>query len=153
MLDPVIDAEGITYERHAITQWLENHTTDPTTRVVLVNHTLIPNVAIRSQVDDYVREHGVPQDWREYAHTIGDADVLVKLARLGIVTRESVSAVTKVYESKRARWAQLSKAFARAELRARQLEQRTAEQWKDLRETSNKLKFMREQVIPPESVE
>ena len=43
MSDPVTAADGFTYERAAITDWLEQKDTSPITGAVLANKTLAPN--------------------------------------------------------------------------------------------------------------
>lgn len=57
MQDPVICADGITYERAEITKWLEKHSTSPKTKDVLPNKTLIPNLALKAAIDKMKREH------------------------------------------------------------------------------------------------
>ena len=43
-------ADGHTYERSAIEQWLETHNTSPTTGLELDNKQLIPNHSLRSLI-------------------------------------------------------------------------------------------------------
>ena len=50
MADPVIAADGHTYERHAITQWLQQHDTSPVTGSPLCHSRLVPNVVVRSAI-------------------------------------------------------------------------------------------------------
>lgn len=50
MKDPVICADGITYERREISRWLQKHDTSPKTNLVLANKILIPNYAIKSAI-------------------------------------------------------------------------------------------------------
>ena len=45
--DPVIAADGFTYERAAITDWLEHKDTSPITGAALANTTLTPNRAVK----------------------------------------------------------------------------------------------------------
>ena len=47
MSDPVMAADGFTYERAAITDWLEQKETSPITGAVLANTTLTPNRAVK----------------------------------------------------------------------------------------------------------
>ena len=49
--DPVIAADGHTYERSGIAEWLTNHTTSPVTRAVLKNQELTPNHQLKSQIE------------------------------------------------------------------------------------------------------
>ncbi len=51
--DPVIAADGNTYERNAIAHWLEAHDTSPMTGAILANTTLIPNLALRSLIGSH----------------------------------------------------------------------------------------------------
>ena len=54
MVDPVIAADGHTYERAAIQQWLQTRSTSPVTLLPLPHTRLVPNVlaktAIQSQL-------------------------------------------------------------------------------------------------------
>ena len=50
MIDPVIAADGRSYEREAITEWLKNHNTSPCTNLVLVHKFLTPNLQLRSLI-------------------------------------------------------------------------------------------------------
>jgi hypothetical protein len=43
MVDPVVAADGYTYERKAIEKWLEAHDVSPTTNEILKNKILRPN--------------------------------------------------------------------------------------------------------------
>ena len=43
MEDPVMTADGHTYERAAIEQWLASHNTSPLTGLPLSTHELVPN--------------------------------------------------------------------------------------------------------------
>ena len=47
MSDPVTAADGFTYERAAITDWLEQKDTSPVTGAVLANKTLVPNSTVK----------------------------------------------------------------------------------------------------------
>jgi len=53
MSDPVVAADGQTYERAAITQWLKNHNTSPLTGALLSSKVLIPNWAIKQMIEAY----------------------------------------------------------------------------------------------------
>lgn len=53
MVDPVICADGHTYERTAIAAWLETHTTSPKTNLELEAPHLIPNIALRNAIAFY----------------------------------------------------------------------------------------------------
>jgi hypothetical protein len=51
MTDPVIDREGNTYERDAITEWIKLHGTSPITRNYLSTYDLAPNRALREAIE------------------------------------------------------------------------------------------------------
>ena len=53
MKDPVITADGHSYEREAIEDWLSNHKTSPNTNETLNHIWLIPNHALRSLIESY----------------------------------------------------------------------------------------------------
>ena len=46
-------ADGFTYERSAIEQWLENHNTSPKTGIELESKQLVPNYSLRSLIQDF----------------------------------------------------------------------------------------------------
>jgi len=50
--DPVVCQDGQTYERSAIERWLVSHQTSPMTNAVLPNTALVPNLALRHQIED-----------------------------------------------------------------------------------------------------
>src|SRR3989338_4236806 len=51
MSDPVIDPEGHTYERAAISEWLSKNETSPMTRAVLRISDLVPNRALKCAIE------------------------------------------------------------------------------------------------------
>ncbi|KAJ9518802.1 hypothetical protein QJQ45_026087 [Haematococcus lacustris] len=61
MREPTQASSGVTYERHAIFQWLHIHRVDPVTHVPLKRHRLTPNLNLRHLIDDWaakcVAEH------------------------------------------------------------------------------------------------
>jgi len=50
MEEPVIAADGHTYERSAMKHWLQQHDTSPVTHLPLPHKRLVPNVVIRSAI-------------------------------------------------------------------------------------------------------
>ena len=65
MRDPVMAADGHTYERRAITDWFAHHDTSPITNLALDNTNLIPNHLARSLAQrfrDECRAEGVDPD-------------------------------------------------------------------------------------------
>ena len=55
MVDPVVTALGMTYERRAIEKWLEAHTTDPLTGALLPSLALLPNAGMRGMIESVGR--------------------------------------------------------------------------------------------------
>ncbi|RZK79888.1 MAG: hypothetical protein EOO85_02445 [Pedobacter sp.] len=51
MKDPVVDPEGNTYDREAITEWLQKNSTSPISRNPLKPEDLIPNRALKETMD------------------------------------------------------------------------------------------------------
>ncbi|KAL1528195.1 hypothetical protein AB1Y20_009554 [Prymnesium parvum] len=56
MTDPVSTADGFSYEREAITKWLHDHRTSPLTGAQLEHTELIPNLALRSTIQELVAQ-------------------------------------------------------------------------------------------------
>jgi hypothetical protein len=56
MKDPCIGPDGYTYERTAIEQWLAHNTISPMTRQVMSNNNIIPNIALRHTIEDFLME-------------------------------------------------------------------------------------------------
>lgn len=54
MVDPVICKDGHTYERDAITNWLQVNSTSPMTRQALYDTQVTPNIALRNIIRDYL---------------------------------------------------------------------------------------------------
>ena len=54
MRDPVVDNEGISYERSAITQWLKKSNTSPISRKNLKNSDLSANLALKSLIEEWI---------------------------------------------------------------------------------------------------
>eukprot|EP01121_Diplochlamys_sp_Union-15-3_P017136 TRINITY_DN5973_c0_g1_i1.p1 TRINITY_DN5973_c0_g1~~TRINITY_DN5973_c0_g1_i1.p1 ORF type:complete len:193 (+),score=29.58 TRINITY_DN5973_c0_g1_i1:84-581(+) len=55
MKDPVIAADGFSYERMAIEDWLKKSNTSPMTNLPLENKNLIPNLALRKIIQEKVK--------------------------------------------------------------------------------------------------
>jgi hypothetical protein len=53
MEDPVIAADGHSYERSAITDWLRNNSTSPKTNMKLESKSLTPNHTLKSLIGDF----------------------------------------------------------------------------------------------------
>jgi len=50
LVEPVIAADGYTYERAAVQLWLQNHETSSVTSAKLAHTRLVPNVIIKSAI-------------------------------------------------------------------------------------------------------
>ena len=53
MQDPYIAADGYTYERPIIEQWLRGHDTSPMTNLKLDHKNVIPNYSVRSAIQEW----------------------------------------------------------------------------------------------------
>ena len=58
MDDPVVAADGHTYNRADIEKWLKEHDTSPLNHEPLEHKILIPNMGIRRQINAWREEHG-----------------------------------------------------------------------------------------------
>jgi len=54
--DPVICMDGHTYDRHCIEEWFLDHNTSPMTNLELCNKMLVPNLALRQELDALSRQ-------------------------------------------------------------------------------------------------
>ena len=52
MRDPVVCADGMTYERAYIESWLLAHDTSPLTNQPLAHKLLVPNIALKQAIDE-----------------------------------------------------------------------------------------------------
>eukprot|EP01040_Poterioochromonas_malhamensis_P005344 gene5344-5731_t len=57
MVDPVIDPNGISYEREAIMKWIELQQTSPFTRDSCLSTQLVPNRALKELIETFKRNH------------------------------------------------------------------------------------------------
>ena len=57
---PVTTVDGMTYERYAIETWLQANNTSPLTGEPLPVKLLVPNTALRSQIQRYREKHASP---------------------------------------------------------------------------------------------
>lgn len=53
MVDPVVAADGRTYERSAMQSWLQRHLVSPVTGDPLLHPRLVPNVAARAALANF----------------------------------------------------------------------------------------------------
>jgi serine/threonine protein kinase len=56
MHDPVICADGKSYERAAIEAWLQTHDSSPSTNLPLENKQLTPNIALRATIGKFLSD-------------------------------------------------------------------------------------------------
>ncbi|KAK9808844.1 hypothetical protein WJX72_004792 [[Myrmecia] bisecta] len=61
MTDPVIAADGHTYERAAVEAWFSRHDTGPMTNEVVAHKLLTPNIAMRRLIATYRAQQGAGQ--------------------------------------------------------------------------------------------
>lgn len=54
MFDPVLDSDGNTYERGALLEWLKENRTSPISRQPLNGRMVIPNIALRGAIHDFM---------------------------------------------------------------------------------------------------
>ena len=54
MSEPVIAADGYTYERAALQQWLQHSRVSPATGDMMQHTSFLPNTAIKSTIQSYV---------------------------------------------------------------------------------------------------
>eukprot|EP00961_Rhodomonas_salina_P062742 842350-Rhodomonas_salina.1 len=59
MRDPVMAADGLTYEREKIESWLELHDTSPATGMVLPTKNLIANIALRQAIEEWEERYAL----------------------------------------------------------------------------------------------
>jgi len=51
---PAMTPDGVTYDYDAITEWLQNKNTDPSTNQPLAISDLCPNRTVRSMIEDFI---------------------------------------------------------------------------------------------------
>lgn len=54
MVDPVVDAEGNSYERSAIESWLDGHSVSPITRNAMAKSDLRPNRSLKDAIEEVI---------------------------------------------------------------------------------------------------
>lgn len=57
MTDPVLAADGVTYERQAISEWMAYKDVSPATHLPLPHKMLTPNTVLRAGLIDMLRQH------------------------------------------------------------------------------------------------
>jgi len=94
--DPVVAADGFTYERSAIIQWLRNSSQSPMTNMTLDHLSLTPNHSVRSAIVEWkewkAMREGTPAGGRHrYAHSFGGSS---QGSLSSYVLRQSIQAGT-----------------------------------------------------------
>jgi hypothetical protein len=80
MNDPLMDRDGLTYERKAIVGWLNRgHTTCPLTRKPLTYRMLAPNAQLKVKIDDWKRLHNLPISAPQKEHDQEDCNFSILL--------------------------------------------------------------------------
>lgn len=54
MTEPVVCPSGVTYDRKSITQWIQEHHSDPATHASLRNDNLYPNLTLRDMIQEWL---------------------------------------------------------------------------------------------------
>lgn len=63
MHDPVITPSGTSFERVAITKYVEQSKVDPITRVPMTADDLRPNYALKGVCEEFLEKNGWAVDW------------------------------------------------------------------------------------------
>lgn len=72
MRDPHIAADGFTYEADALRYWLDSgHDTSPVTNRSLSNRDTIPNHALRSAIQEYLRQNELQEPFSQWQEDFG----------------------------------------------------------------------------------
>jgi hypothetical protein len=65
MFDPILDSHGNTYERRALMKWIKEHRTSPVSRQPLSDCLVIPNIALRETIHEFMGSEWVSERERE----------------------------------------------------------------------------------------
>lgn len=77
MIDAVVAADGHSYERSAITKWMQAKDISPRTGEPLENRSLIPNINLKRVIQDMIAEGGAGL----YTHDVADKGRMIELLR------------------------------------------------------------------------
>merc|ERR1711907_437490 len=80
--DPVLALDGHTYERAAIQHWLSEHGTSPMTNLVLPSMVLVPNLAIRREIEDHAQKLKEAAEAAEAAKVEASHPKTIELSRV-----------------------------------------------------------------------
>jgi len=99
MVDPVCTADGQTYEKAAISRWLETRRVSPVTNSRLTDLTLTPNRPLRSLIEDYLnRQPELERKAQDQQALIAKVDLLAKdreAAEGKIQSRNNITPLTR----------------------------------------------------------
>ena len=73
MRDPVMCADGHSYERTAIATWLQSHATSPNTNLPLAHLLLVPNIALRNSIEEWVQQTSAAVETLPASHEVSVA--------------------------------------------------------------------------------
>ena len=74
LIDPVVAADGHTYERQAIERWLQDHQTSPLTNAALTSKQLLPNLRLKAIAEEARRERDRDKKNAKNKHNLLIAD-------------------------------------------------------------------------------
>jgi TPR repeat protein len=124
MQDPVVVADGRSYERTAIEEWFrKGHSTSPMTNEKLPHRTLIPNINLRNLIQDFIAKRPILQ--REKM-TQDDLRVAIRLREEELQARLEKEEKRRIAEEKQK--GALTTALMQEQARAVTLEERLAQQ-------------------------
>jgi Mg-chelatase subunit ChlD len=95
MVDPVVDNEGNSYERNAITNWLSRNRISPITRSPLNINQLIPNRALKDLIDS--QNKLVNTDLSDDSTTFDSSDE--ESNKLSIDIKSNISEISNIYDT------------------------------------------------------
>ena len=96
MTDPVVTADGQSYERYAIEQWLRHSTLSPLTNEPLTHLNLTPNMALRRLIREWIAQ----RDANAADKALGNRSQNEHSRRAAAVERIAVSRCTPAEKSK-----------------------------------------------------
>ena len=54
MVDPIMCADGHSYDRRSIEEWLKSHDSSPVTNMRLPDRNIVPNHALRNSIQEWL---------------------------------------------------------------------------------------------------
>ena len=100
MVDPVCTADGQTYEKVAISRWLEMRRVSPVTNSRLTDLTLTPNRPLRSLIEDYLnRQPERERKAQDQQALVAKVDLLAKDREAAEGKTQSRNNITPLFRS------------------------------------------------------